>query len=210
VRRGGREEAVPDLRRVYCDATAGFGRVRQAEGVGVADWRSELRALAAVGETDLLPLLIFNANPPSPTPWPAELAEPSAVVREFFSICDGAYLDGHRFFSLAELLPENRYWWKLLEEYPRPGGGPIDRAHHVILAFDASGFPLVWDRRTDQVVTFFYKDRDDLDPSGPTLDEFLTEIFSPDSDNDTWAEALQQLRELGRSPPPGPHPHEPA
>jgi hypothetical protein len=162
----------------------------------VADWRSELRALAALGETVRFPLLVYGVNPPSPTSWPPELAEPSAVVQEFYRTCDGGYLGGHnRFFSIAELLPENRKWWELLEQYPRPDGGPIAPAHHVILAYDSSGFPLVWDRRTDQVVTFFFKDRDDLDPSGPTLDELLTEIFSPGYVDDTWAEALGQLRE---------------
>ncbi len=59
---------------------------------------------------------------------------------------------------------------------------------------DAGGFPVVWDRRTDQLVTFFFKDRDDLDPSGPTLNELLTEIFGPGYFDDTWAEALRQLR----------------
>src|SRR5262249_26520813 len=153
-------------------------------------------ALAALGETDRFPLLVYRVNPPSPAPWPPELAEPSAAVREFYSICDGGYLGGHhRWLSLGELLPENRQWWELLGRYPRPGGGPIDPAHHVILAYETSGFPLVWDRRTDQLVTFFFKDRDDLDPSGPTLDELLTEIFSPGDFDDMWAEALGQLRE---------------
>src|SRR5262249_14257940 len=142
----------------------------------------ELRALAALGPTDRFPLLVYSVNPPSQTPWPAELAQPSASVQEFYRICDGGYLGGHhRFFSVGELLPENRNWWDLLERYPRPGGGPIDPARHVILALDVSGFPLVWDHRTDQIVTFFYRDRDDLDPVGQTLDELLREIFSPDS-----------------------------
>jgi hypothetical protein len=162
----------------------------------MADWRTDLRALAALGETDRYQLLVYHVNPPSPVPWPTGLVEPSAAVREFYSICDGAYLGGHhRFFSLGELLDENRHWWELLERYPRPGSGPINPAYHVILGYETSGFPVVWDRRTDQLVTFFFKDRDDLDPSGPTLDELLTEIFSPGYFDDTWAEALRQLRD---------------
>jgi hypothetical protein len=160
--------------------------------------------LAALGETDRFPLLVYRVNPPSSAAWPSELAAPSSAVRGFYGICDGAYLGGHhRFLSLAELLPENRQWWGLLAQTPRPGGAPIDPAHHVILAYDASGFPLVWDRRTDQLVTFFFKDRDDLDPGGPTLDELLAEIFSPGYRDDMWAEALGQLRsQAGRRAAP--------
>lgn len=167
----------------------------------MADWRSELRALAALGYTDQFPLLVYRVNPPSLFPWPAKLAEPSAAVREFYSICDGGYLGGHHcWLSLGDLLSQNQKWWDLLEQYPRPGGGPIDPAQQVIMAYDTSGFPIIWDQRTDQLVTFFFKDRDDLDHTGPTLEELLTEIFSPGYYDEMWAEALGQLRE---SPKPG-------
>jgi hypothetical protein len=161
----------------------------------VADWRTDLRALAALGETDLFPLQVYRVNPPSHSPWPAELAQPSAAVREFYQICDGGYVGGlHRWLAVGELLPENRQWWDLLARYPRPGGGPLAPARYVILAYDASGFPVVWDRETDRLVTFFFKDRDDLDPPGPTLDELLSGIFSPDYFDEMWQEALIQLR----------------
>jgi hypothetical protein len=162
----------------------------------VTDWRTELRALAALGKTDRFPLLVYSVNPPSRTPWPPELAEPSAGLREFYQLCDGGYLGGHhRWFAVGELLQENRHWWDLLAQHPRPGGGPLDPTRHVILAYETSGFPVVWDWATDQLVTFFYRDRDDLDPFGQTLDELLSEIFSPSYFDAMWREALGQLRE---------------
>ncbi len=66
----------------------------------MADWRSDLCALAALGETDRYPLLVYRVESPLPAPWPTGLVEPSVAVREFYSICNGAYLGGHhRFFS---------------------------------------------------------------------------------------------------------------
>ena len=165
----------------------------------MVDWRSDLRALATVGETDQFPLFIYRVSPSSLTPWPPELAKPSTAVKEFFSICDGGILGGcYRWFSKSELSAVNRQWWELLEQYPGPNGGPIEPTHHVILAYDSSGFPVVWDSRTDQLVTFFFKDRDDLDPCGATLDELLTETFSPGHLDDMWNEALGQLREKAK------------
>jgi hypothetical protein len=139
---------------------------------------------------------VYAVTPPSTTPWPDELAPPSESVKEFYGLCDGAYFGGHHYWlSVGDLLAENRRWWELLRQYPRPGGGPIDPTRHVILAYDTYGFPMVWDQRTDQVVTFFYRDRDDLDPAGQTLDEFLSGIFSRDYPDSMWQEALRQLGE---------------
>lgn len=160
-------------------------------------WRAELRQLAKLGNTDQFPLLVYGVNPPSAAKWPSGLAEPSDVVREFYGICDGGYLGGHHhWFSLEELLSQNQYWWDLLFEYPRPRNSPIDPLHHVILAYDTCGFPLVWDKRTDKIAIFYFKDSDDLYPTGLTIDELLSEIFSPGYPDEMWSEALAQLRDL--------------
>lgn len=170
----------------------------------MVNWRSQLKSLVEVEADGRFPLVLYHADPPTATPWPTELAAPSESIREFYDICGGAYLGGHhRWLAVGELLEVNQHWWDLQERYPTsPEGGPIDPAHHVILAYETSGFPVVWDSRTDQLVIFFFKDRDDLDPTGPTLDELLSEIFSPDYFDETWQEALTLLRETPPTPEP--------
>lgn len=156
----------------------------------MVDWRTELRALAALERADPFPLVLYAVNAPTQTPWPAELASPSAAVREFYQLCDGGYLGGHhRWLSVGELLAENRHWWDLLA-----GGGPLDSARHVLVAYDVSGFPIVWDSHTDRLATYFYRDEGDLESPGRTLDHFMSELFSTTYPDDVWQEALRLCR----------------
>src|SRR5262245_47624252 len=99
----------------------------------MADWRAEIRALAALGPDVDFPLIVFRASPPSDAGWPAELASPSESVREFYRLCDGGYFGGHhRLLAIAELLPESRLWWEMLARSPAPVGEPLDPGRHVI------------------------------------------------------------------------------
>jgi hypothetical protein len=163
------------------------------------DWRVELRALAAVGKTEQFPLLVYEVRPASREPWPVELAEPSASVLEFYRLCDGGYLGGHhQWIAVGELLTENRRWWDLADGRTWTADSPIHPHRHVILAYDCGGFPLVWDQRTDQLLTYYFKDSDDLEHQGPTIDELMTRIFDPSYQDDLWQEALGQLRSTTR------------
>jgi hypothetical protein len=65
----------------------------------------------------------------------------------------------------------------------------------LIFGNDASGAPLIWDRNSDRVSTFFFKGGD-WEPIAKTFEEFMTALFFPKTidENDTWHEALVQLK----------------
>ena len=160
----------------------------------MADWRDHLQALASVSTSELFPLLVYKVNPPSDEAWPSELADPSQSLQGVYQICDGGVLGGyHSWFSVGELLEQNRNWWERQAEY---GPGPIDPDRHVIVAYETSGFPIVWDQRTDQLLVYFFKDGNELERTGPTIDEFMIDLFSPQYEDESWQEALEQLRDL--------------
>lgn len=166
------------------------------------DWRKLLRSLVKIGKSETFPLLVFTANPPANESWPQDLPT-SPVIHQLFGICDGGFFADYNWLGLSPQLPEresltlqNEYWHEHLSGYYPDGTSPIADGKHLILGNDASGSPLIWDRDTDRVSTFFFKGGD-WEPLEATFDEFMTGLFFPKiiEENDMWHEALSQLKE---------------
>lgn len=169
------------------------------------DWRQLLRCLVTIRKSETFPLLVFTANPPVNYPWPEHLPA-SPGIHELFSICDGGFFADYNWLGLSAQLPErerltlqNAYWHEHLAGYYPDGTSPLSDGQHLILGNDASGSPLIWDRNTDRVSTFFFKGGD-WEPLESTLEEFMTGLFSPTTieENDMWHEALAQLNEQAK------------
>jgi hypothetical protein len=165
------------------------------------DWRHLLRTLVMIGKSDTFPLLVFTANPPVVTPWPQDLPASSAI-HELFALCDGGFFADYNWLGLSTELPEceqltlqNIYWHKHLTNYYPDGTSPLELGQHLIFGNDASGAPLIWDRNSDRVSTFFFKGGD-WEPIAKTFEEFMTALFFPKTidENDMWHEALVQLK----------------
>lgn len=163
------------------------------------EWQSMLRALVTVGKSDDFPLTVYQAHPPSGESWPNLPSSPA--IREFFEICDGGYFGEYNWLRLNPdspdnewLVPRNAYWHEHLDGYYPDETSPLIAGQHLVLGNDASGSPLIWDRATDSMSTFFFKGGD-WEPLATSFEQFLTDLFFPESPDpdDLWCEALVQL-----------------
>ena len=166
------------------------------------DWRESLRDLVTIGKSNPFPLLVFTANPPVSAPWPQNLPA-SNPIHELFQICDGGFFAHYNWLGLSTELPkreqltlQNAYWHEHLKDYYPDGTSPLAQGQHLIFGNDASGSPLIWDRNSDRVSTFFFKGGD-WEPIAQTFEEFMTDLFFPKTidETDMWQEALAQLKE---------------
>lgn len=148
------------------------------------DWRQSLRDLVTIGKSDIFPLLVFEAHPPTDAAWPRNLPA-SKPIRELFHICDGGFFANYNWLGLSTALPQreqltlqNFYWHEHLRDYYPNGTSALVKGQHLILGNDASGSPLIWDRNSDHVSTFFFKGGD-WEPIAPTFEDFMDDLFFP-------------------------------
>ncbi len=169
------------------------------------DWRQSLRDLVTIGKSDEFPLLVFTANPPVNVPWPQDLPASKPII-ELFQLCDGGFFADYNWLGLSPELPareqlirQNAYWHEQLAGYYPDGTSPFVKGQHLILGNDASGSPLIWDRNSHRVSSFFFKGGD-WEPIASTFEEFMTDLFFPKTidENDMWHEALAQLKKQAK------------
>jgi hypothetical protein len=159
----------------------------------MSDWRIQLSSLVDQRETALFPLQVYRVAPASGQEWPHELPV-SVTLMEFYARCDGGYIADYQWSSLSELPDVNRFWIEALAGYYLDGSGPLIPRRHLVFAIDSGGAPTIWDCVTDHVAAFWFKGGD-WEPTGQTMEEFLTALFSPADSSDLWFQALQQLSE---------------
>ncbi|MGA2496933.1 MAG: hypothetical protein ABSH20_04295 [Tepidisphaeraceae bacterium] len=158
-------------------------------------WQELIKKLASLDKVDLFPLLVYRVRPPSHALWPESLLSPPEI-RSFYSLCDGGHIADARWFGIAELEKENRWWADQLRGYHVAGVSVIDPKLNLVFGEDSGGCPMVWRRDSNQVATFQY-DGGDWEPTGLTFDGYLRKLFAaPAFPNDSWWDALQQLLQL--------------
>ena len=121
----------------------------------MTSWEPHLRALVAAAHTDLFPLLVYKADPPSATPWPEELPT-SNEIRLFYSICNGGYIGDFVWFSVDQLLSETLEVIEAGTAFYEDGSDALYPNRHLVLGRHAGGAPLIWDAETDLMATFFF------------------------------------------------------
>lgn len=166
-------------------------------------WRDRLRCLVKWSNIATFPLLVFKTNPPSGISWPDNLPS-SAEILALYTICDGGFLGEFNWFGLSPLLPvqeqiilQNEFWWNALKNYYPDESSPLERECHLILGVDSAGAPLIWNKTTDAVATFFFKGGD-WEPLAESFERFMNQLFctKAQEQNDLWHEALLQLDEM--------------
>jgi hypothetical protein len=161
------------------------------------DWRNCLAALATEEPARLsFPLSVFQTARPSGIAWSDELPF-SETVADVYKISDGGYLGPNfNFPTLTELQDVNHFWVKTLRDWD-DDGDVLNPDHHLVLATDAGGCPIILDTRTGAVAAFQFDGGSWEPPLAKNAEGFFEWLFNPDlPPDDMWLEALVQLDSL--------------
>ena len=162
----------------------------------MSDWKTVVAKLVRFG--DRLPeenQMLFHGEPPVQRPWPKGIAA-SLVLREFYSLADGASVGDFTLRGLGEL-DDLRKW---------SGDKEYKAGRYVLFGDTEFGCPLVWDS-VENVVG--YHDQDGADGlvmsdetgselMGLSLEAFFERLFAKRADDrdetaKLWAETLDLL-----------------
>ena len=160
----------------------------------MADWRYLLQCLVRANGSNLFPLLVYKVDPPQNFVWPDELPV-STTLRDFYGLCDGGYIDEYNWLSSGNLSIENARFVEDTKQYYPDNTSPLIPGRHIVLANDAGGAPLIWDKEEDKVSTFWLKGGD-WEPMNLDMETFLENLFEPTDESNLWFNAVQQLKAM--------------
>jgi len=162
-------------------------------------WQEILSAIVKNKKTDLFPLSVFTVSESKTAKWPEELPCSNTIL-EFYKLCNGGYINHFNWISIEEIYSQNLTWHEETKGY-YPNGRDAFGKEHLVLAFDPTGAPLVWNSISDLMATFWFEGGD-WEPLNKTIEQYLQYLFidyQPETPNDLWYEALQQISTENRA-----------
>lgn len=95
-----------------------------------------------------------------------------------------------RFIPLCDLVERTNSWIKTLSNY-NERGDILKAGRHVVFANDADGTPWIWDSKTGEVASFYWKGGDWEKPQFKSFNEFMEYVFIPEKEDNDWHEVLR-------------------
>ncbi len=100
----------------------------------MANWRQLLAQLVIERNTELFPLLVFQASPPSQRAW-SDSFPPNQGIGGFFRICDGGFIScQYNWFPIGEIESATIKWIEHLSDHRGDGRPILNASQHFVLA----------------------------------------------------------------------------
>jgi hypothetical protein len=128
---------------------------------------------------------LWRSNRLSPTPL--------QNIFSFYSLCGGGDFGPMiRFLAIEAIAQETSRWISSLREYDARGD-VLFPGRHVVFANDADGTPFIWDARSGEVASFYWKGGDWEEPRFPSHDAFMEHIFASYAEVPEWERVLDAV-----------------